>query len=76
MKSVEVRVKEIIADQLCLEVDKIENSSTFEDLGIDSLDAVEITMDIEEEFSIEIEEEATEKIDCVQGLIDLVINLT
>lgn len=43
-----------------------------EDLGADSLDVVEIIMEIEEEFDIEIEDEVFEEMKTVQGIIDYV----
>ncbi len=48
-------VKKLLAEHLEIELDTITDESTFEDLGIDSLDAVEILMEIEDEFGIEIQ---------------------
>ena len=48
------KVIELLADHLEMEKDEISETSTFEDLGIDSLDAVEIMMEMEDEFGIEI----------------------
>ncbi|MBA1141720.1 acyl carrier protein [Mesorhizobium neociceri] len=51
------RVKTIIAKHLSVEIEKvIENASIMEDLGADSLDGVEIVMDLEGEFGIEIDD--------------------
>ena len=59
----EQRIKEIIADQLGVEVDKLNPNARFvEDLGADSLDVVELVMAFEEEFGIEIPDEDAEKI--------------
>ncbi len=48
------KVKELLADHLEMDVSEITESTTFEDLGVDSLDAVEIMMEMEDEFGIEI----------------------
>ncbi|MCS6875263.1 MAG: acyl carrier protein [Aquificaceae bacterium] len=59
----EQRIREIIADQLGVEVDKLNPNARFvEDLGADSLDVVELVMAFEEEFGIEIPDEDAEKI--------------
>jgi len=59
---VEGKVKTIIAEQLGVEVDKVTPEASFtEDLGADSLDAVELIMAIEEAFDIEIPDEEAEK---------------
>ncbi len=61
--SVEERVKEIIVEQLGVEVAQVTERAKFvEDLGADSLDTVELVMALEEEFSIEIPDEDAEKI--------------
>ena len=49
------KVKELLAAHLEIDLDTITDDSTFEDLGIDSLDAVEILMEMEDEFGIEIQ---------------------
>ena len=66
MASVEERVAEIVADQLGVEKDKINRESHFvNDLGADSLDQVELVMELEEEFDLEIPDDAAEKIQTV-----------
>jgi len=56
------KVKEIIAEQLDVEVELITmESSLMKDLQADSLDAVEIMMALEDEFSIEVPDEDAEK---------------
>ncbi|MDZ8028873.1 MAG: acyl carrier protein [Nostoc sp. SerVER01] len=68
------KVKEIVAEQLS--VDKgteIKPESTFmEDLGADSLDTVELVMALEEEFDIEIPDEAAEGILTVQDAVNYI----
>ena len=73
MSDVENKVKEIVIEQLDLdvEVSELNNSSSFvDDLGADSLDTVELVMALEEEFECEIPEEDAEKITTVQQAID------
>jgi len=67
------RVKAIVAEQLSVEAEKIVPQSVFmEDLGADSLDTVELVMALEEEFEIEIPDEAAEKIASVQDAVDYI----
>ncbi|MDM3855501.1 MAG: acyl carrier protein [Aphanizomenon gracile PMC649.10] len=67
------KVKEIVADQLSVDAEKITPQSIFmEDLGADSLDTVELVMALEEEFEIEIPDEAAEKIASVQDAVDYI----
>lgn len=49
------KIKKILAEHLDMEADEITKETTFQDLGVDSLDTVELLMKIEEEFGIEIE---------------------
>jgi acyl carrier protein len=70
------KVKKIVTEQLSVEDDtKITPQSKFmEDLGADSLDTVELVMALEEEFDIEIPDEAAEKIVSVQDAVDYINN--
>lgn len=73
MASVEERVKDIVASQLSAEKDKITRETHFvNDLGADSLDTVELVMELEEEFDISIPEDAAEKIQRVGEAIDYI----
>ncbi len=64
------RVKDIVVEQLGVEADDVNIESTFiDDLGADSLDIVELIMAFEEEFGIEIPDEAAEKIKTVQDVV-------
>nr|YP_009313531.1 Acyl carrier protein [Galaxaura rugosa]SCW21785.1 Acyl carrier protein [Galaxaura rugosa] len=57
------RVQKIVAQQLGVDRNQVTVEASFsDDLGADSLDTVELVMAIEEEFSIEIPDEAAEKI--------------
>ena len=64
--SIAEKVKKIVVDQLSVEEAKVVESASFaDDLGADSLDTVELVMAFEEEFNIEIPDEAAEKITTV-----------
>jgi acyl carrier protein len=68
-------VKKIVADQLSVEPEEVTPQSNFaNDLGADSLDTVELVMALEEEFDIEIPDEAAEKITTVQEAVDYINN--
>ena len=63
MENIEQRVKKIVAEQLGVNEADIKNESSFvDDLGADSLDQVELVMAFEEEFGIEIPDDAAETI--------------
>ncbi|EQK41792.1 MULTISPECIES: acyl carrier protein [Paraclostridium] len=68
------RVREIIADQLGIDnLDSITlNTSLTEDLEADSLDAVEVIMALEDEFGIEIPDEAAEKFTCIGDICSFI----
>ncbi|MEH2350650.1 MAG: acyl carrier protein [Nostoc sp.] len=70
------KVKKIVIEQLSVEPpEKVTPQSKFmEDLGADSLDTVELVMALEEEFDIEIPDEAAEKIVSVQDAVDYINN--
>lgn len=60
------RVKKVVVDELEVEEAKVSPSANFaNDLGADSLDVVELVMALEEEFDIEIPDDAAEQIDTV-----------
>jgi len=67
------KVKQIIAEQLGVEEAEVTPSASFvDDLGADSLDTVELVMALEENFDIEIPDDAAEKIRTVQDAIDYI----
>ena len=67
------KVKELIAEQLDVKADDItETSNIQDDLGADSLDIVELIMAFEEEFDIEIPDDAAEKIKTVKNAVDYI----
>ncbi|MEE2706326.1 MAG: acyl carrier protein [Planctomycetota bacterium] len=66
MASVEERVIDIVAEQLGADKEKITVETHFvNDLGADSLDTVELVMELEEEFDISIPDDAAEKIQTI-----------
>ena len=69
------KIKEIIIDKLGVEDSKITMEAKFvEDLGADSLDTVELIMQFEEEFGIEIPDEEAEGLLSVGQAIDYIVN--
>ncbi len=73
MSDIEDRVKKIVVEHLGVEADKVTaNASFIDDLGADSLDTVELVMAFEEEFSVEIPDDAAEKILTVQDAINFI----
>ena len=63
MSDIEERVKKIVVEHLSVDEDKISESASFiDDLGADSLDTVELVMAFEEEFGVEIPDDAAESI--------------
>ncbi|OKH38377.1 acyl carrier protein [[Phormidium ambiguum] IAM M-71] len=67
------KVQEIVADQLSVDASEVKPEANFQnDLGADSLDTVELVMALEEEFDIEIPDEAAEKITTVQEAVDYI----
>jgi acyl carrier protein len=66
------RVKKIIAEQLSLDKEPADDASFVDDLGADSLDTVELVMALEEEFGVEIPDEAAEKITTIQQAIEYI----
>lgn len=71
MPDIEERVKRIIEEQLMVDRSEIANGASFtDDLGADSLDTVEMIMEFEDEFGIEIPDEEAEKIETVGEAIE------
>ena len=67
------KVKEVVIDKLGVEDDKIVSEASFvDDLGADSLDTVELIMEFEEEFGIEIPDEDAENITTVGTAVDYI----
>lgn len=67
------KVQRIVAEQLGVEETEVKPEASFaNDLGADSLDTVELVMALEEEFDIEIPDEAAEGIGTVQAAVDFI----
>ena len=65
------KIKEIVAEQLNYDIDKLTDDTLFvEDLSADSLEIVELVMALENEFDVEIPEDAVEKIKSIGDLAD------
>lgn len=74
MSDIETRARRVISDHLCVEPEKITTDAKFlDDLGADSLDEVELVMALEEEFGVEIPDDAAQFVtfgDAVSFLAD------
>lgn len=67
------KLRSMLADQLGIEEEEITAESTFEDLGADSLDIVELVMAIEQEWDMEIPDEAAEDIKTVGDAVNYIV---
>ena len=66
-------VKEILADQLDINADDIEmTSSLTDDLGADSLDAIDVVMSVEDQYSIEVPDEIIKSIKTVEDIVSFI----
>ena len=73
METMTTRVLDIIATSLRKQKSEIKNESRFiDDLGVDSIDQVELILALEEEFEINIEDEVAEKLVKVQDVLDFI----
>jgi len=73
MSDIAERVKKIVVEHLGVEEAKaVPTASFIDDLGADSLDTVELVMAFEEEFNIEIPDDAAEKILTLQDAVNFI----
>ena len=73
MSDIADKVKQIVVEHLGVEEAKVTPEASFvDDLGADSLDIVELVMAFEEAFSVEIPEDAAEKISTVKDAVDYI----
>jgi acyl carrier protein len=73
MSDVAESVKKIVVEHLGVDAAKVtDNASFIDDLGADSLDTVELVMAFEEEFGIEIPDDAAEKIVTVKDAVEYI----
>lgn len=67
------RVKELIAEELDVDLEEVTlEANLTDDLGADSLDAVELIMAIEDEFDIEVSDEQAQKFKTVKQIVDYI----
>ncbi len=77
MSDIRAKVIKIVAEHLDVDEEKVSDTSSFvDDLGADSLDQVELVMAFEEEFNIEIPDEAAEKIATVTDAVRFIEQAT
>ena len=73
MGSMEQQVRKLVSEQLSVSESLVTPEATFaEDLGADSLDRVELVMNVEQAFGIEVPDEEAEKITTVQDMYNLI----
>lgn len=69
------KVRELVVDQLDVDADKVTmGASISDDLGADSLDIVDLVMSLEEEFDLEIPDEAVESIKTIGDIVKYIEN--
>lgn len=67
------KVKQLIADQLCISVEEIkDDANVIEDLGADSLDVVELLMSFEDEFKVSIPDEKLEELKTIPQIVKVI----
>jgi acyl carrier protein len=66
------KIVDIVASKLDIDKNIITNESTFQDLGADSLDLLEIIMRLEEQFGIEVNDEDAEKMHTMHDVVSYI----
>ena len=75
MSEIEARVKAIIVDKLGVDESVVTHTASFTNvLGADSLDTVDLIMELEKEFGMSIPDDQAEKIATVQDAVDYIAN--
>lgn len=75
-EEIEVKVKEIVAEKADCEISEVNDQTNLEEtLGMDSLDRVELLMEIEKEFGITIPDDDADKVITTKDCVDLVEKL-
>ena len=75
MSELEQKIRDVIADKLSVDIAKVVDGAKFiEDLGADSLDNVELLMELEDQFGIEISDADAEKILTVKDAINFIVS--
>ena len=76
-KSIEDKVKDIIVEQLGVNPEQVTAAASFiGDLGADSLDTVELVMEFEDEFGVEVPDEDAEKLQTVNDVVKYIEDKT
>ena len=77
MSDISSKVKAIIVEKLVIDASEVTDSASFTaDLGADSLDTVELIMEFEKEFNIQISDEDAEKIQTVSDVVKYIESVT
>ena len=66
------KIADIVVEKLGVAKDSIKPTSTFQDLGADSLDMVEIIMKLEEQFGVEISDEDAEHMQTMDDVVSYI----
>lgn len=75
-EKIEEKLKVIISEQLGVELEDVKNNSSFiDDFGADSLDTVELVMELESEFDIDILDEEAEKILTTEDALQTILRI-
>ena len=69
------QVLSVVSEKLRIPKENLKPAATFKDLGVDSLDFVEIVMGLEDVFSIKIKDERAEQVKNIQDVVDLIYEL-
>lgn len=73
MEKVQERIAKIVSERLGVDESEVKKDATFkDDLGADSLDVVELVMELEDEFDLEISDEDAEKIGTVGDVVEYI----
>ncbi|MBP5560832.1 MAG: acyl carrier protein [Muribaculaceae bacterium] len=73
MANIDERVKAIIAEKLGVSEEQVTNEATFtQDLGADSLETVELMLDLEKEFDVSIPDDVSDKIQTVGQAVEFI----
>lgn len=71
-QEIKTRVIAVVTDKLSLDPTTISDSSTLQNLGADSLDMVEIIMQLEETFDVSIDDEKAEKLETLSDVVEYI----
>jgi acyl carrier protein len=69
-ETIQSRVLKVIANTQRIPLERVQPDSTFEELGIDSMDSINILFDLESEFDIEIDDEDAKKIHTIHEMVE------